>query len=279
MPVLHMQTEAVRNTGQQINQMSELLTQQVQQISARTQQLANEWQGPSATMFDGEVQTWLQQARLSAEAGVALNQKVQWEVDEWELAADMLGAANSVNNNTINHTEEALDIENAVKVPKNVLNKILTAEENWENSSFFTKAKEYIQDNALERGIVGLAIDGDESIGRYNMRPSTAEQAIKWAKENHLTNEYNLPETLDDQEIIDMILTEGEDSKLAELYLLYLKNEHPQLKEMSWEEIKQDDKLIAKLYSGYMGAGGDWDKWKSDLEPGPVAKERMDIED
>ena len=43
----------------------------------------------------------------------------------------------------------------------------------------------------------------------------------------------------------------------AEVYLAKLKSEHPQLKQLNWSEIEQNNELIAKLYSGYMGAGGD----------------------
>lgn len=91
MPILHMETTAVRGTGQQINQMSESLRQQAQQLTARTQQLAHEWQGPSATMFEQEMQALLQRAQQAAEAGGALNQKVQKEVDQWERVAANLG--------------------------------------------------------------------------------------------------------------------------------------------------------------------------------------------
>ena len=61
----------------------------------------------------------------------------------------------------------------------------------------------------------------------------------------------------------------------AEVYLAKLKSEHPQLAKIDWPEIEQNPDLIAKLYSGYMGAGGDWDTWKKTLEPGNEAKKRF----
>lgn len=44
-----------------------------------------------------------------------------------------------------------------------------------------------------------------------------------------------------------------------------------------WAEIETQPLLIAKLYSGYMGAGGDWAMWRSQLTPGPVALDRMNL--
>ena len=101
MPILHMQTEAVRATGQQINQTSESLRQQAQQLRGRTQQLANEWQGPSASMFEQEMQTLLQRALQSAEMGVVLNERVQREVDEWERAGATLGNLSDIIGNLV----------------------------------------------------------------------------------------------------------------------------------------------------------------------------------
>jgi hypothetical protein len=61
----------------------------------------------------------------------------------------------------------------------------------------------------------------------------------------------------------------------AALLLQHLKDDHPQLAALSWPAIASEPRLTAKLYSGYMGAGGDWDGWRATLEPGRVAKRRM----
>ena len=59
------------------------------------------------------------------------------------------------------------------------------------------------------------------------------------------------------------------------MILDWLRLDHPRLSAMTWEEIATDPSLVAKLYSGCMGAGGDWDAWRADVAPGPVARERM----
>ena len=56
-----------------------------------------------------------------------------------------------------------------------------------------------------------------------------------------------------------------------------LRRDHPQLREMTWDRIAADPSLVAKLYSGYMGAGGAWDQWRATLTPGPVARRRMEL--
>lgn len=64
----------------------------------------------------------------------------------------------------------------------------------------------------------------------------------------------------------------------AALLLQHLKEDHPQLAALDWSTIAADPRLIAKRYSGYMGAGGDWDGWRATLEPGRVAKRRMGLD-
>jgi hypothetical protein len=44
---------------------------------------------------------------------------------------------------------------------------------------------------------------------------------------------------------------------------------------MDWETIAADDEVIAKLYSGYMGAGGAWEAWRSSMTPGAEARKRL----
>lgn len=63
----------------------------------------------------------------------------------------------------------------------------------------------------------------------------------------------------------------------AALLLQHLKNQHPVLATLPWSAIAADRRLIAKLYSGYMGAGGDWAAWRSSAEPGKVARARMQV--
>lgn len=64
----------------------------------------------------------------------------------------------------------------------------------------------------------------------------------------------------------------------AALLLQHLKDDHPQLAALDWSAIAAEPRLIAKLYSGYMGAGGDRAGWRATLEPGRVAKKRMHLD-
>ena len=66
---------------------------------------------------------------------------------------------------------------------------------------------------------------------------------------------------------------------LAAILVSHLRDRHSLLKDMSWTEIASDPMLIAKLYSGYMGAGGDWDRWGASVRLGPEAMRRMGLAD
>ena len=64
----------------------------------------------------------------------------------------------------------------------------------------------------------------------------------------------------------------------AAVLLERLRQMHPELSKLSWQEISADPSLVAKVYSGYNGAGGDWEAWKADLIPGRVAAARMNLD-
>ncbi len=61
----------------------------------------------------------------------------------------------------------------------------------------------------------------------------------------------------------------------AAVLLSQLRDQHPVLQSMSWDEIARNPDAIAKLYSGYTGAGGAWDVWEADVTPGPIARARL----
>jgi hypothetical protein len=113
------------------------------------------------------------------------------------------------------------------------------------------------------------------SVGPYRMKARTIDDLLSWATDagflrirgdtaeaSHAAIAYFAEQP---------VLGDWE----AAIYLEWLRTTHPGLADLSWEEIAQDRALIAKLYSGYMGAGGDMDQWRSTLEPGPVAQERL----
>ncbi len=67
----------------------------------------------------------------------------------------------------------------------------------------------------------------------------------------------------------------GTDAWQAAVVLEHLRSDHPHLRRLGWDAIAHDPRLVALLYSGYLGAGGDWDAWRASAEPGPEALQRM----
>ena len=114
------------------------------------------------------------------------------------------------------------------------------------------------------------------SVGRYRIKPKTIEAIAPWAiEEGYL----ELPAGASDRLRAFIAYFSHQPSindwQIA-AYLARLKGEHPDLSGMTWDAIAADDQMIAKLYSGYMGAGGDWQGWRTTLEPGAEAKRRFE---
>jgi uncharacterized protein YukE len=97
MPILHMETELVRGVGHQLQQASNSVQQQSQQLHYSVQSLANAWHGPSADIFVIEIQPLLQQLNHFANSGDTLNQRLQREVDEWQQVGSRFGPGNRFN--------------------------------------------------------------------------------------------------------------------------------------------------------------------------------------
>jgi len=113
------------------------------------------------------------------------------------------------------------------------------------------------------------------SVGRMRMKPRTMESVMLWAIKHRMLT-INAREVRDLGYLLSYLAMIPNVCRWqAEVYLSKLKVEHPQLAAMDWSAIAQDPALIAKLYSGYMGAGGDWPGWRSSLEPGAEAKRRF----
>lgn len=91
MTILHMQTGLVRSVGNQMQQASASMQQQTQQLNNAVQNLVYGWQGPSASIFMGEIQPMMQQLNQFANTGELLNQRLQREVEEWEQVASQFG--------------------------------------------------------------------------------------------------------------------------------------------------------------------------------------------
>lgn len=84
MTLLHMETDLVRDTGQQVQKVTDSLNQQAQQLEQSVQTLAGSWQGSSSDTFVGEANLLLRQLSELVNNGSNLYQRLQREVDEWE---------------------------------------------------------------------------------------------------------------------------------------------------------------------------------------------------
>ena len=115
------------------------------------------------------------------------------------------------------------------------------------------------------------------SVGRYRMKADTISHLVPWAiKKGFLTLDGTDPHTFSKAMAYfseQPVLNDWQ----AAVYLEWLRLDHPMLKDLTWEAIANDLFLVAKLYSGYMGAGGDWEGWRADTMPGPVALRRLGL--
>ena len=117
----------------------------------------------------------------------------------------------------------------------------------------------------------------DFSVGPFHLKGRTLERTIPWAAERGYLQVHDAP--VRDFHWLYVYLAEqpGLADWGAAVHLEWLRQEHPGLRALSWEEIAADPSLVAKVYSGYIGAGGDWEGWAADLTPGPVAAARLGL--
>lgn len=113
------------------------------------------------------------------------------------------------------------------------------------------------------------------SVGSYRLKSRSAQLAIRWAVRNKKLVIYDKNYKDFTENLPQFIVSPRYGEDIARLVLEKLKSTHPLLKKMRWADIANDDYLIAKIYSGYMGAGGDMREWKKNLQPGSVARKRL----
>lgn len=125
--------------------------------------------------------------------------------------------------------------------------------------------------------VPSLVYKFDFSVGPFRLKGHTLNKTIPWANEQGYLEIHQGLQA--DFHWLFVYLAEqpGLADWGAAVLLERLRRRHPQLSQLTWQEIAANRILIAKLYSGYMGAGGDWDAWEADLRPGPVAAARMGI--
>ncbi len=160
-------------------------------------------------------------------------------------------------------------------VPAGVLERIRTAEAGYYAAApVWRRLAEEAQD-ALAILAPGLVYRLNLSVGPYRMKARTVEELLNWAIASdflRLRGDTGRASRAAISYFAEQpVLSDWE----AAIYLAWLRDSHPGLAAVSWSEIAESPSLIAKLYSGYMGAGGDMVQWRASLEPGAVAIERL----
>lgn len=163
-------------------------------------------------------------------------------------------------------------------MPTTILASVRQAEHRYySNSSALRWAVEEAQD-ILAFASPELAYRANFSLGRYRIKAQTIEDLLPWAVEQEYVSLENTTLTSFAHALAYFAEQPVLSDWQAAIYLAWLKEEHPQMRDLAWAKIAADPFLIAKLYSGYMGAGGAWETWRESLTPGPVAKRRLGLQ-
>lgn len=178
--------------------------------------------------------------------------------------------------------KEAPDIKYKLKlekIPKVVLLSIQAAEERaYARTSKLRYIIESVQD-MLAFLSPKFIFKKNYSVGTYRIKSKSAQLAIRWAIKNNKLKIYQKDYTSLAEQLPQFIISPRYSEDIAKILLDKIKSTHPMLQKMSWSDIAQDDYLIAKIYSGYVGAGGDMEAWKHTLQPGKVALKRLKCKD
>ena len=174
------------------------------------------------------------------------------------------------------HWLASLEFElNSPPVPASILAKVREAESrSYESRSLVRRLVEEAQD-VIVFASPEMAYKLNFSVGRYRIKAKTIEDILPWAIERRFV-------VLEQTSLADFshalaYFSEqpGLNDWQAAIYLQWLKEDHPLMTKLTWLDIEAEPELVAKLYSGYMGAGGAWELWREDLIPGSVAQERL----
>lgn len=162
-------------------------------------------------------------------------------------------------------------------VPPSILASVRDAESrSYKDRSVLRRAAEEAQD-VLVFASPEMAYKLNFSVGRYRVKAQTIEDLLPWA----IKQKFVILENTTSQQFAHALAYFSEQPSLndwqATTYLAWLRKEHPMLADLEWAEIADNPMLVAKLYSGYMGAGAAWELWRETLTPGAVAKQRLGL--
>ncbi len=177
------------------------------------------------------------------------------------------------------HWLASLEFElNPPPVPASILIKVREAESrSYEKRLLVRRLVEEAQD-VIVFASPEMAYKLNFSVGRYRIKANSIEAILPWAIKRRLV----VLEKTAPTSFAHALAYFSEQPVLndwqAATYLQWLKEDHPLMTDLTWSEIEAKPELVAKLYSGYMGAGGAWELWRENLTPGSVAKQRLGLE-
>lgn len=161
------------------------------------------------------------------------------------------------------------------QVPDNVLEAVRAAEVRWyADLPRWRRAVKDVQDVAATMW-PGVVFRLDSSIGAYRIKAKTIHGLVGYAVERGYLRLAAVPHKRYNKVLPFFALQPTLNDWQACVLLQWLRERHPHLGGRPWQDIAADPEAIAKLYSGYMGAGGDWAAWESSPIPGDVARARL----
>lgn len=176
------------------------------------------------------------------------------------------------------HALSAVDFEiHSPAVPLSVVETVRQAETDfYANQSAPRRAIEMAQDVTafLYPPIVYRL---DFSVGPFRLKGHTLAKTIPWALTQGFWEIENAPARDFHWFYVYFAEQPGLAKWGAAVHLEYLRQQHPLMRDIAWTDIAADPHLVAKIYSGYLGAGGDWAMWEADLRPGSVARARLGL--
>ena len=163
-------------------------------------------------------------------------------------------------------------------VPVNVLEAVRGAEVRWYSGLPLWRRLVKDGQDVIASVVPRAAFWMNSSIGPYRIKAQTIHGLIAFAVDRRYLRVGTDPHARFNKLLPFFALQPTLNDWQAALLLQSLKERHPQLRSSSWDQVAEDPDAVAKLYSGYMGAGGRWEQWCASMVPGPVARERLGYE-
>jgi hypothetical protein len=160
-------------------------------------------------------------------------------------------------------------------VPDVVLAAVRGAEVRWYQGLPLWRRSVKIAQDIAASAVPQAAFWMNSSIGPYRIKARTIHDLMPYALDRGYLRLNSGPDKRYNKLLPYFALQPLLNDWQAAVLLQSLKDKHPGLRQQTWKQIATDPTAIAKLYSGYMGAGGQWEQWRQTAAPGAVAQERL----